>query len=847
MRSSRRLAAASVVLGLFAAGPSCALQPLAPCAGGCGGAVDTGPYHLSASVSIRRDEHGIVHLYGKTDEDALYAQGYMQANDRLFQMELQKRNAQGRLAEVEGSDHVSDDEIVRVIGIPSLGHDNAVAMQSSDPRTYGLTRAWVSGVNARIAEVIAGKAPLPTGFADTGFMPEAWTVDDAFAVAKLIVFGNGNQLEFDGLATLLHKLNPKAYGEVPFFQPLANAFILTTAGREASVAPPHASSPIGAPLAFPSAPAPAVPPGMGARIAAFLKTMRHFHPGASNNFAVDGSHTASGRSMIAGDPHQPLRSPSLMWMSHINSADQGGTLDAEGWSFVGTPGVSLGHNRNIAWTATTNYPDVTDLWDVAYDGTNVTVGGKTVAVDAQTETIAIQGGTMSTITIEKVPGYGVLLPDDIFPIPLAGSGRRVLFNWTGFRVTNEARAFVDIADAKSMDDFDAAVDRFELGSFNFVGASRDDISYRSSPLVPDRGDPKTHAPAYEMMSGDDASSLWTGAFLTGERLPHTRAITTGIIVTANNDPFGFTETGTLASAPFYFGAYYDAGLRAERMADDLMTTYATHPLGEDDLIATQTDVHSLLADELVGDLVAAHGNIATSPTLAQYKNRPDLDALVAMLSSWDKRMTRDQAAPVAFEFFMYLLVRDVLQKELDPFFDPILGQEPLYLIKFAVLLIRDQSPVVQGGNDLALLKALDEASQLLQARYGSASGGYTWKDYHQTSFGSDSDPVFDGGQISTDGGEGTVDVSSGAFFDANDMPAMNHISDEGSIYRMVAMFDDAGLPHAKFNPSRAATPASRTIRTTTISRATGRTRVTKTCTSQTPTSKRTPRPPITRR
>ena len=797
MRGFHRGAAIAAGFVLYAAGSSCALKPLGTCTSACGGTGGTGPFHLSAPVNVRRDEHGVVHVYGKSDQDVLYGAGYMQANDRLFQMELQKRNAQGRLAEVFGQSSFGDDEIVRTIGIPGQGHDNAVAMKTSDPETYNLTAAWVAGVNARIAEVASGKAALPTGFADMGFSPEPWTVDDAFAIAKLIVFGNGNQLQYDGLATLVHKLNPTAYAQVPFFRPLTDAFILTTAGRE--LVKPSAS-----PTGGPATATPNIPPGTKERITAFLRTMSHFHPGASNNFAVDGRHTASGHSMIAGDPHQPLRSPSLFWMSHLNSADQSGKIDVEGWSFVGTPGVSLGQNRFIAWTATTNYPDVTDLWDVASDGTSVTVGGQAVAIDLHTEVINIKGGTTSTINVEKIPGFGVLLPDDIFPIPLANGGRRVLFNWTGFRVTNEARAFVDIANAKSMDEFDQAVDRFELGSFNFVGASRDDISYRSSPLVPDRGDPKTHAPAYEMMSGDDASSLWTGAFLTGERLPHTRAITTGIIVTANNDPFGFTETGVLTNAPFYFGAYYDAGLRAARMQDDLEGAYATHLLTEDDMIATQTDVHSGLADELVGMLAASYAKVPTLPSLAPYKNRPDLDAMVAMLTSWDKRMTRDQAAPVAFEFFMYLLVRDVLNKELNIFFDPIMGQEPLYLIKFAVLALRDQSPIVADGNDLALVKALDEASQILMTRYGSVTQNFTWKDYHQTTFGSDSDPVFAGMSIPTDGGEGTVNVSSGAFFssDGMDTPLPNHLSDQGSIYRMVATFDDAGLPHAKYNFAR---------------------------------------------
>ncbi len=804
-----------LTLGAGALGASCTLSPL-PCTGsdcktaGSGGG-GSSPYEPTAPVDVRRDHLGVVHVYGKTDGDALYGDGYMQATDRLFQMDLQRRHAAGRQSEVLGASTKGDDRVVRVMGIAQRGHENALAMKMAHPETYRSIEAWLAGVNTRIAEVKSGKAPMPSGFTELGYLPEEWTIDDVFAVGKLIVFGNGNQLQFDVLATAIKMFAPQLFEKLPLFEPLVNEFVLETAnGPLASISPERSSSTTqhrpSAHVARSSRRelSPSLPSDAGERLERFTALMSHFAPKASNNFAVDGRHTLSGHSLIAGDPHQGLRSPSLMWLHHINSADAGGSLDVEGWSFVGTPGVSLGHNRDIAWTATTNYPDVTDLWDVAVDDQkNAMIGGTSVPIVERIESYTVKDQGTVEIVVQEVPGYGIILPDDLIPLPLVASGHHVLFNWTGFRPTNEAHAFMKMDLATNLDEFDAAVDQFELGSFNLVAASRDEITYRSSPLVPDRGVPSAHAPSYYMLNGDDPSSFWTGLFLTGDELPHSRGIASGIIVTANNDPFGFTKDGSLENDPFYFGAYYDPGTRSKRIHDVIASTVQTKKLTETDLESLQTDTHSLVADELIPLLDASYAKVPTAPTLAAYKNRPDLDALVALLDGWDRRMERTETAPVAFEGFMYFLTRDVIADDMGIFFDPVMSEQPIYVIKYALLALRDPaSKFVQGEKDPTVLKALDETSAWLTAQYGHPDSGFVWSDFHATTFSSESLASLDGGSVPTDGGEGTVNVSSANFFDKSQNPLASHRSGDGPIYRMVASFDDAGLPHAFFDMPR---------------------------------------------
>jgi acyl-homoserine lactone acylase PvdQ len=151
---------------------------------------------------------------------------------------------------------------------------------------------------------------------------------------------------------------------------------------------------------------------------------------------------------------------------------------------------------------------------------------------------------------------------------------------------------------------------------------------------------------------------------------------------------------------------------------------------------------------------------------------------------------------------MYFLTKDILVDDMNVFFDPVLGQEPIYCIKFALLALRDPAnPLLQEGRDALVLQALDQAASFLTTRFGSTTTGFLWKDFHETAFPSESIAALDGGAVPTDGGEGTVNVSSGSFFDGDNV-AQHHVSDGGSIYRMVAFFDDAGRIHAKFNMPR---------------------------------------------
>lgn len=777
-------------------------DPSLPCSGasceggGNGGGGDGGggaapvEYELTAPVEIVRDEDGVVHLYGQTDADVFYASGYMQATDRLFQMDINRRQIYGRRAEVLGEDFVDDDALLRRLNVVPWGLENAKAAKQDNPKQYEVVTAWAAGVNARIEEVLAGDAPMPMGFEELGYEPELWRPEDAFVIGKAILFENGNQLEYDLLASVIRAYKPELYEALPFYSPIVDEFILGDGAAPTPTPAPDTTKNLG------NWKQRELPDDAPEKLRAMQRLLAPHRPRASNNWAVAPELTDTGRSMVCGDPHQPLRSPSLMWLHHMNSKEAGGLIDIIGWSFVGTPGVSLGHNDKLAWTATTNYPDVTDVWDVEVIDGKALIGGEEIGIETREEVVVIKDAEPMTVTVEMVPGYGVLLPTDIVPLPIVDVGHRLLFNWTGYRVTHDPQGFFRFGTSENVDDFDAAVDTMELASFNFVAASADEITYRSSPIVPDRGDPSTHAPAFALLDGTDPSTLWTGDLLSLDRMPHSRGGADGLIVTANNDPFGFTGDGSLSNDPYYFGAYFDPGARSGRAHQRLRELAEAGPITAADMQELQMDSYSLVADEVLPVLFAAWAKVPTDEALAAFRDRPELEEMVTMLGAWDRRMTATATEPVLFEFLMNLFVHEVIADDLGIFFEPIADNSPIYGVKFGLLAAREPSgDLVQGGIDLVMLRALSDAAALLTERFGSPTTGFVWGDYHVSSFPTESIPALDGGSYQTDGAEGTVNVSEDSFFSGG-MPKQYHVSSGGALFRMVATFDEDGTPRA---------------------------------------------------
>jgi penicillin G amidase len=767
---------------------------------------------LSAPVEILIDDRGIPHIYGQVDLDVMYASGYQMATDRLFQMDLMRRRALGRQAEVLGPDFVSQDQISRIFDLPRWGAANVERLRDEEPEIYQRLVAWLAGVNARIAQVLAGEVPLPYGFGpdETNAMPEPWTLAEHSAIAKLLMLGNSNSLERELLATIVQRNFPEAWGLIELSRP---AYPTSTMPPDELPAPAPWRSGVSHP---PKPPIPATPQELAAGLATLHRALAHVPRVGSNNWAVHGSLTASGRPFVANDPHQPLESPSLMYAQHLSSAHADGDLDLIGWSFAGTAGIQLGHNRQVQWAATTNFADVMDVWEVEFSGNEVRVGDDMVAIDTRRETIVVAGGDPVTLELRDVPGYGVLLPNDIVPIPIAAPGNALLLNWTGLSATAEERTFTAMALATDVDEYDAAADLMEVGGFNFVAADAEGITYRVHIHVPDRGDPSARPMPFLVVDGNDAGSLWSGQFLPPEQLPRSRAESRGWIATANNDPWGFTFDGDVSNDPWYYGYFYAPGFRAHRLEAELTRLADQGGITLEDMQALQTDTHSPASDLLLPVLEQAWAELDTDPELAPYQGRPELDTLFTLLTeTWDQRMERDQPGALAFHLFVLLLTDEVARDELSILYNTVLGAETVFVIKIPILAILDQYPesaeLLGASRNVVMLETLSRVADLLETRYGSVDpAGYTWGDMHGTDFTNPFGGDLYGGWWPSDGGEDTVNVSSSTFLDAAGNVADRFDSHDGAIFRMVTGFAADGTPetYCNFPPGNSADPQS---------------------------------------
>ena len=347
MRSNARLRQATMALCLIAGG--CSHDAAAPptAAKESRLAPTTGTLNvagLTDEVRIIRDRWGIPHIYAKNADDLFFAQGFVQAQDRLFQIDLWRRSTQGRLAEVLGADYVARDRMTRLMRYRG---DAKAEWESYAPDTRQIATRFVAGINAWIA--LAGDK-VPEEFDVAGYRPEPWEPEDLLSRAEgFSMTSNARDEVFrarltakvgPALTALLLPLDPPAPLSVP-------------AGVDLSAVSNQLSADlanIGAPARFG---APKTPLS-----AALGDWQRSLAREGSNDWVIAGSKSATGKPLLANDPHRNLDHPSLRYLVHLN---------APGWNVIGSvvpwfPGVAIGHNDRIAWGLTIFAADVQDLY-----------------------------------------------------------------------------------------------------------------------------------------------------------------------------------------------------------------------------------------------------------------------------------------------------------------------------------------------------------------------------------------------------------------------------------------------------------------------------------------------------
>ncbi|MGB2591031.1 MAG: penicillin acylase family protein [Candidatus Acidiferrum sp.] len=663
---------------------------------------------LQQEVRVQRDRWGVAHIYAQNEHDLFFAQGFVVSQDRLFQMELWKRSGQGRLAEVLGPSAMQRDINARLLRYRG---DMDAEYKSYAPDTKEILEAFTSGINAYIAEIQKpGAKGFPIEFQLAGFKPEPWKPEDCLnRMAAYSMTGNGvSELQHARLVALL---GAKKASELFEFDPpvqLDPAPGIDFSGLSPALLENLVGSDV--PIRFPEKP-----------------------PEGSNNWTVSGSLTATGKPLLANDPHRVIAEPSLRYVVH---------LVAPGWDVIGAgepglPGVADGHNEKIAWGFTIFGLDQQDLYLAQLNSANPdeykTEHGWE-PMEVITEMIGVRGGAPVTVKL-KFTRHGPVLWED---------GKRALaLHWVGAEPgTAGYLGSLSLDRAQNWQEFEQAMARWKVPSENIVYADSDgNIGEHSTGLAPLRKKWTGLLPVPE-----DGGYEWAGFVPNGD-LPHSYNPASGFVASANHKMIPQNYRYSVG----YQWAPPDRFMRISEVLSGAAKD--SHKLSLEDMENLQNDVTSIPAHDLQALLRSAAGSTP--------------DAAVKLLLDWNCAVTADSSAATLYEFWIAELRAAVTAKVVPPDAQKILGK--LSLQRVTEELSRPTAAVFgenpAAGRNSLLLETLRAAKQKLEAKLGSDPGKWAWGQLHQVQFFHSLDAIpgadnlFDRGPFARPGDDSTVDAT----------------------------------------------------------------------------------------
>jgi penicillin amidase len=528
-------------------------------------------------VQILRDRDRVVHVRGESEADALFGLGYAHAQDRLWQMEFQRRTVQGRLSEILGEPTVGTDRFLRTLGIARAAR---AAWPNIQQPARGLVEAYVAGVNAFL-ESHRGRR-LPIEFLVLRVAPEPWTPEDVIGWGKLMAWS----LSLNWREELLRvRLTAKVGADAAAALMPAYAVDGPIVAPDSSVAPPD-RNPATTATGLDAARSTILVNVAAALDGLAVQPAMPPTGGGSNNWVVGGSRSATSKPLLANDPHLAAQAPALWYLAHVT----GGRLDAIGATLPGAPGIIIGHNRRIAWGVTNLMADVQDFYvEHINQRDQYEYDAAWQPMQVIRDVIKVKGGSDVPIRI-RVTRHGPLLSD-----VLDETGQALALRWTGLDAADRtAEAFLHLNLASSWDEFLAALQRFHAPMQNFVYADVDgNIGYHSPGALPmrPRGNGTTPMPGW--ISDAD----WSG-YVPASGLPRLFNPPRGFIASANNQtvPDGF---------PYLVSTSWEAPYRARRI-EELIQAKAR--LTVDDMADMQRDVQSAQVSRVLPFLLRAHPN-----------------------------------------------------------------------------------------------------------------------------------------------------------------------------------------------------------------------------------------------
>ena len=633
---------------------------------------------LSAEVRITRDPTGVPTIAAANDTDAAFALGYVHAEDRLFQMDLQRRFGAGRLAEWFGEVAVDNDRVMRTLGLARAAERQLAGLP---PEVRAALTAYAAGVNAYIGD---RRGALPLEYYLLRASPQPWRPVDTLIWGKLMAWRlAGNYRGKLVRARVAQHASAEEMSILYPAYPKDGPIIL------------GALSEIYRPL--PLDPLIALTPSLEDPVR------------ASNNWVVAGARTTSGKPLLANDPHLGLEAPGVWYLARIVTPQQ--TL--VGATAAGAPFVIIGHNERIAWGFTNTESDVSDLF---IEKTDPSDPAKYLAPDGslpfatRTEEIRVRGGAPVMLAVRETR-HGPVISDLGMAAGIAQPGYALALRATYLMDGDQTpQALWEIEHATDWDSFRGALANFVAPQQNIVYADVDDhIAFIAPGRVPIRAKGDGWLP----MPGWTGENDWTG-FIPFDALPMAIDPPEGRIVTANNKVVP-------DSYPYFLGRDWDLPNRAARIG----TLLDQAPQSLDSSAAIQRDIFSPMADKLLPLMIEAP------------PSSPRARAAIERLKAWDRRMDKDKVEPLIFVAWLREFNRTVLADKLGAAFEEywdlhsdviqsILTEHPDWC--------DDRTTVVVEVCDEQLATALNRALDELARTYGDNMDEWRWGRAHAAKF-----------------------------------------------------------------------------------------------------------------
>ncbi len=665
---------------------------------------------LKDAVTIDRDQWGRPWIRAKSPEDAVTAQGYVMAQDRLWQMDLLRRVSAGDLSEIFGAVALRFDEESRTLGMRQAAERAAA---DASPEIRSLLEAYARGVNENIAQ--RGKN-LPIEFVALGYKPRLWTPADTYLIS-LYMYRTLTSTWQEKLNRqwITAKVGPDRARDL-FVEdsPLDHYIWKTGSPASQPISPKTKASAASAHSTGDTPPfAPIVWEAALTFLAQFDEQTSEII--GSNNFVVSGAHTASGKPLLANDTHLQLSVPALWYVIHLTAPG----LNVEGFALPGAPLVIIGHNDRIAWGFTNSNADVEDLYIETFDAANPLLyraNGKLLTADVRHETIHVRGRPDVNLDVIATR-HGPIVHRD----PPEQGGHAYALRWTALEPDGLDFGFPLLGRAQNWSDFTETTRHIAGPGQNAIYADVDgNIGFTIPARIPIRAKGNGALP----VPGDTDDNEWKG-YIPSEELPRVLNPPEGVIATAN--------ARTVGPGYKYYLTDRQAGPYRTARLYDLVSNRTG--LTASDCNAIQNDLVSLPNRFLAGMLVKAAN--AGRPRDSRTQQ------LIAKLQSWDARATTESVETSFVEYTRHALFRHLLAPYLGDEVTKYELWEPQSVYNdvwwrdkvFLENVLREHPAAWLPGGvasyDEMLLTSAHEAVAALQKQTGSSDqAAWTWGRLH---------------------------------------------------------------------------------------------------------------------